>query len=208
MIHIDKQSAPLAFTDFVIKQSPDNWQDFIMLDTDRQVYNSCMTCLRAEQGDISAYTEAPLGKGLVHIDHYRRRHLFPNLTFIWDNLLADHRTPNYGANLKDSIIQSPEQYDSLISPIVDNPTHFFTYQLNGDIIPCRDLSVIDRERAEFTIHCFGLQHPSLREQRRLIIKYIGQYIHSGLDAQCIREVLVNSGFPTVIDFALDYYENA
>jgi len=39
-------------------------------------------------GGVSAYTEEPLS-GDAHIDHFRKRDLFPNLTFDWNNLFVD-----------------------------------------------------------------------------------------------------------------------
>ena len=39
-------------------------------------------------GGVSAYTEEPLS-GDAHIDHFRKRDMFPNLTFDWNNLFVD-----------------------------------------------------------------------------------------------------------------------
>lgn len=204
MVHVEKQAAPQALVKFVKKFKPSQWSELSSLDSDHAVYDACITSLRAEQHEVSAYTELPLNSGSLHIDHYRRRHLFPQLTFDWNNLLADQHNPNFGADRKDSLLKTRDEYDLLISPVADDPSFFFTYQLNGDIIARPDLSPADRERAEFTIHCFGLQHNSLRERRKAIIQMLLETTHS-FDATTLDTIVLSfssMGFPSVVNYAL------
>ena len=93
--------------------------------------------------------------GDAHIDHFRKRDMFPNLTFDWNNLFVDGMSESYGARFKDKNIKKGD-YALLISPAEENVERFFSYMQNGEIVVAEGLSADDAKRAAFTIKAFNL----------------------------------------------------
>lgn len=200
MITVNKSQAPAEFSSFVESVKPTKWEQLHENDADGFIYDACMTTLRAEQSGLSAYTEEPLPARGTHIDHFRRRQLFQLLIFDWNNLFAEPHNPCYGADYKDLMMRSAKDYDNLVSPTESNCNHYFTYLLNGQILPQRDLSDADYAKAEFTIKAFGLNHAALVQRRVTILRMVKEYAQ--LEASTIRALMRNQGFPSVVDFAL------
>lgn len=156
---------------------------------------------------LGAYTERPLWPPTpTHIDHFRMKGLpwtGKNVTFDWNNLMVEDRSPDYGAGYKDAHTNSIDDYRLLLNPAVDYPEQFMTYNSNGEILPNKSLSHNDHLKATFTIQRFNLNHPVLREMRSRIIVAFLNMAEGKLTAEEIREAMADEGFPTVIEWLLE-----
>ena len=88
MISVKKTTPLKDFADFVRRENPQKWEDLHHNKKSPNLYRDTKARLVDEQGGVSAYTEEPLS-GDAHIDHFRKRDMFPNLTFDWNNLFVD-----------------------------------------------------------------------------------------------------------------------
>ncbi|MDE6480487.1 MAG: hypothetical protein K2L45_09470 [Muribaculaceae bacterium] len=76
-----------------------SWDDFHK--NDQPGYNACREQGLAEQLNECAYTGLWLGEGTkqsVHIDHLRKKALYPELTFDWNNLFVAAKNLECGAD--------------------------------------------------------------------------------------------------------------
>lgn len=200
MRHIDRGEPIVEYSHFVTKESPKDWvSDFVHVRHD--LYEKVREKLKEEQGNISGYTEVPL-KGNIHIDHFKKRSLYPqpDKVFDWYNLVVDEKNRPYGADKKDDTVRSPEENEKLVNPVKENPRDFFTYQANGNIIPLPSLTGSDRERADFTIKTFNLNHESLRRKRMNMMCQVENALTGGLTLEITKAVFKDYGFPSVLDY--------
>lgn len=91
-----------ALAGFVRRKGLKIWEDYSGGDTEsRSHYVKLRDHISINEQDcLSAYTEKPL-EGNIHIDHFRKRSMYPTLTFCYENLLVDEHNVNYGADHKD-----------------------------------------------------------------------------------------------------------
>lgn len=181
--------------------SLNSWDDFdstVKTKTRKQI-------LIKEQNRLSAYTERILEHSddrqntKLHIDHFRKKSMFPGLTFDWNNLLIDEKEKPYGADYKDEHIKKTD-YQDIINPVDEDPQSFFEYMLDGTIIPKRDFEEGDpqRKRAERTIELFNLNETSLREERKVHLTQIIYYLKGGLTEDDILDS--DKKFPSLTEF--------
>lgn len=115
-----------------------------------------------EQGNCCAYTEIRISESTnSHIDHYRTRNLFPQLTFDYHNMLVSCNSEEYGAKHKDKQIKAIEDYDDLINPVKEVPSDFIEFAYTGEV-----LSVEGSVKGEKTISFFNLNAKALVERRK------------------------------------------
>lgn len=157
--------------------------------------------LEVEQEGLSGYTESPVRFDTSHIDHFRKRALFPMLTYSWMNYVVDSKDSDYGACFKDNKVSTVEDYNKLIDPCTENAQEFFQYELNGLMIPAMGLSDLDRQKAQFTIDTFNLNHRSLVERRADILR-IDFNAYEGLSPEEVVDALKSKGFLSVVEQAL------
>lgn len=203
MIKVDRSEKHSEFEAFRQKKRVNNWIDFSCPRSQYHIlYKDCRRQLLYKQGGLSAYTEVPLEENKSHIDHFRKRDLFPNLSFEWNNLIVDEiGVARYGAGHKDKIIKHIEDYELLINPVLEDPCEYLTYLVNGKIIPKKNLNTEDKKKASFTIEAFNLNHPSLIMRRSTLQKIVEDY--SSLDDQFIKSNLKKYGFITFLAFILE-----
>ncbi len=136
--------------------------------------------LQNEQKSVCVYCEKeiPVDTFKSHIDHFKTRNLFPELTLNYENLVVSCNTYGRCANLKDSRAKVKDIYINLVNPIVENPEDFFDYLTTGEIIARND-------KAEFTIDILGLNTKSLKESREQISKAL---VHLDLSLDEIYEI--------------------
>lgn len=196
-----------------LQTAKDNRWDWDEFHTNmHQAYLDCRNQALDEQAGECAYTGLWLGEGSnqkLHLDHFKKRSIYPDLTFCWDNLFAAAKDLDYGADYKDNVIHGPKsnsdiQYNSIISPTNANLKHYFWYRQDGTIepTPALDLSN-DREllnRIRNTIDVFNLNAADLKSRRKGIIESIRNL--NQLDDDVIISCMMHSGFSFVIEFEL------
>jgi TIGR02646 family protein len=164
MKRIDKQQAPEFFTEFVRKNSPQQWNDITPVRT------KLRQCLREEQQLCCAYTEVNLpDSGKCHIDHFKTRNLFPELTFDYNNLLVSCNHETYGAKHKDKRIKNKEDYTDLINPVEESSDEYIEYTFLGDV-EARNNSA----KGKKTIEYFNLNEKYLVERRKTVLIGLSQ----------------------------------
>jgi len=153
---------PGFFKQFLFRNKPELWEELSF----EIGFNVRIYMLMEEQNFQCAYTEIRIEPEISHIDHFRKRSLFPNLTFQWDNLLTSCNHDFYGARFKDKNIKKAH-YQNIINPVTENPQLYFNYSFTGEIL-------IDEnnEKAIITRDLFNLNDRSLVEQRKAIAEII------------------------------------
>lgn len=192
------------FNDWASKKGFSRWEEFSGSDEFKRVREHIGVI---EQGDVSAYTEQPLNKRLWHIDHFRKRDLYPRLTFDYSNLLVDNRNDNYGACHKDShkakvSAADFDGKDCIFNPVEENFADYIRYNTAGELLPAVGLEDSLSRRVERTIEVFNINHPSLVERRADLIQNMTDYMKGGLSVSEISTCLKPQGFHTLIDWWL------
>lgn len=155
MKKLDKKEAPLSFSEYVTKHAPKTWEDVAPVRTALREH------IWKEQGCCCAYTEIRLEADACHIDHYRKRNLFPELTLDYTNMLVACNAESYSAKHKDKTVTCKADYDNLINPLVDNPSDYLEFTWTGTVC-----AVGQCKKGEQTISYFNLNERSLRERRK------------------------------------------
>lgn len=145
------------------------WQNLSSADT-REIRSA----LETMQGSYCAYCEAVSDDKSKnqnqrrHIEHFRPRAKFPELTYCWDNLFLSCSNSETCGKHKDKkgLGYSP---DEVLNPCLDDPDRFLRFYANGRVEPARGISEADKRRADETIRVFNLNAPSLVERRKNVL---------------------------------------
>lgn len=209
MHKISKGEAPDFYIDFLKKHRPNSWNDVspVKPDLTRHLWET--------QGRMCAYTELRLpnpDKNSVHIDHYVKQSLNPNLIFSYDNIFVAWRKTDkgadpYGACYKDSNMTEADynkntgDYTLLLKPDRDNPEDFLDIDLmTGEYISL-DEEKGDKSRGRATIRMFNLNEDSLVRHRYQVMTMVAQnYAPMYADGILSEDVILESvgEFPTAI----------
>lgn len=201
----------IRFNNWAKLQKLQLWSDFSAPQSEyHQIYQNVRNHIAiVEQSCISSYTEKPLGND-THIDHFRKRSLYPHLTFDYSNFLVDDRNDNYGACFKDNragVTKSTfDGKERIFCPITENMSDFIEFLIDGAMVPRIGLTEHYSNRVKETIRVFNLNHKALKNQRSDIIKIIKEYRKFGLTNEDIRNSMEKSGFPTLINWILRNFE--
>ena len=162
------KSEPKFFRDFIKRNKPKNWDGLHEIKPDLREH-----ILKSEQAFQCAYCELAITSNNTksHIDHFKRKHFFPELTFAYNNLLVSCNNPNHCASIKDSKVNSKDYYKNLINPVDDEPSEYFDYQISGKLIS-------KNKKAKFTEETFKLNHKGLIQQRNNIAWAVNAYKES------------------------------
>lgn len=205
MRKINKGEPIKEFTDFLnSKPTPSNWdKDFHSLKNAGLSRKCREHILVFEQDCQSGYTEVPISlEDDSHIDHYRKKGIFKNLTFEWNNFVVDILDNNFGACYKDKVVNNPNIYDQIFNPITDRVEDFITFQENGKIIPKSGIDENNKKKVLNTIKIFNLNHKSLKDRRFKLMKIIESYNEFTKDE--IMSFLSEYGFRSVILYKLEH----
>jgi len=147
-----------------------------------------------EQNQLCGYTELYIENlEESHIDHYKKREHFPNLTFDWNNLVVATKDNIFGANYKDSNYKIEEnEYSSIFNPVIDNVENYFYYDKFGMI---RE----DKGKVEKTVEIFNLNHSLLKFKRKEIIDMIEFFKNDDLSKDEIQIQLEPYGLTSVLN---------
>ena len=175
MKHIVKQSEPPGLS--YAREHHLDWNEFHK--QCRDVYAVCIEQANKEQDGECAYTGMPLNSNTeIHIDHFKKKSIYGELTFVWTNLFAAVKDCHYGADYKDDRINGTNAatiYSSLLNPAIETPDSYFWYSNNGNIEPLTGLTDVERQRAETTIRIFNLNSPILVNRRRELFSMLQYY---------------------------------
>ncbi|RUM61225.1 MAG: TIGR02646 family protein [Persephonella sp.] len=117
-----------------------------------------------EQKGMCAYCESKLKENSYHIEHFRKRSLFPELTFDYNNLFLSCNNENSCGKHKDRYGLTKDEFNTIYSPLYINLDEF-EYSYTGEILG-------KTPKAKKTIEVFNLNERSLVEKRKKIIKSI------------------------------------
>lgn len=115
----------------------------------------------------------------------------------------DDHCNGYGADYKDTHIRNRQDNAKLVNPISENPQNFFTYQVSGEMIARAGISDGDKERANFTIDSFNLNHKLLTKRRSELFSLIQSYHEGGLGKVEINNALQAQGLTSFVEFCLN-----
>jgi uncharacterized protein (TIGR02646 family) len=203
MRKINKDSPLASFTNFKEKNPGADWNnDFSMPGcAGHNTYlETRVKILIDEQNCICGYSEIPIDDERdCHIDHFRKRNMFPDYTFDWYNLVAASNDEDFGAKYKDnkSGIKKPD-YSNFFNPVEEFVNSYFYYNERGEIEPHPTLSdPVLQSKVQKTIEVFNLQNKSLVNRRKTIIEQIKAY--SELTKEEIFDALKFGGFISLIE---------
>jgi uncharacterized protein (TIGR02646 family) len=170
------KSEPKFFRDFITRNNPVNWDGIHEIRSSLREH-----ILDTEQGFQCAYCEKAITSDNTksHIDHFKRKHFFPELTFDYNNLLVSCNNHNHCASVKDPKVNSKDFYKNLINPVNDESTDYFDYHISGKLIS-------KNKKAKFTEEAFNLNHTGLKQQRNNISWAVQSY-KSDLDLEEVIE---------------------
>lgn len=175
MKHIIKQSEPAGLA--YAREHHLTWDDFH--EQCHYTYVKCREQADREQNGECAYTGMPLNDSAnIHIDHFKKKSICQDLTFVWTNLFAAIKDCRYGADYKDNYIDGSNAvtiYHSLLNPAIDNPDLYFWYSNDGNIEPRYGLTDTEKQQAELTIKVFNLRSSVLVNRRRELFSMLQDY---------------------------------
>lgn len=175
-----------------------NWEKFRK--SCHELYDVCCDQAREEQLGECAYTGMPLNSSAnIHIDHFKKKSIYPKLTFDWNNLFLAIKDNRYGADHKDRYIDGENAINSyfmLINPALDDPSKYFWYSNNGEVRPKDNLTEFDKQKASITIDVFNLNNRVLLSRRRDLFEIIKCY--QDLEEGDVLSSLEGYGFSFVI----------
>ena len=181
-----------------------NWDEFVKNDHDGYVV--CRQQANTEQCGVCGYTELSLDENvMVHLDHFRKKDIYPKLRFKWDNLFAAAKDNRFGSDFKDRIVTGKnynQVYANILSPKTVGLQDYFHYATNGEIEPSTTLSEDNEKKAKETIRIFNLNEAELVNRRRTMMIQIAGY--EDLTEEVIRSCFEGYGFPSVLDQEIHY----
>ena len=198
MRRIVKSTAPGCLA--AAKDKGWNWDDFFHNDHDG--HTLCTEQAGADQGGVCGYTELPLwGKGVTkHLDHYRKKAIYPKLTFDWNNLVCAAKDNRFGADHKDKLIDgrsAETTYAGILNPVEDEAQDYFYYDTDGKMIAYGSLDEEKSRMADETIRVFNLNETELVSRRRSLIAQLRAC--ADLEEEDIRASFAAMGFPSVLE---------
>ncbi len=142
-------------------------------------------CLEQMQGKRCAYCEGGLDQLGQHIEHFRRKSVYKDRTFSWQNLYWSCDQKDSCGHYKDHGAASYDPRD-LVDPCQDDPDHFFKFRADGTIDIRSGLSVQGQKKAEETLRVFNL-NPEYGRLRNMRTGAVSGYVKMADEA-------INAGF--------------
>jgi len=172
MKYIEKGQEPAEFTQWKEEWEklwkplrPDDWQPEWNNDFQNPEKGVVYNALLKEQGYICCYCERRIDKPTSHIEHFKPRKTYPQLAFVYDNLLCSCNGRPEGQNKgpQDHCGQEKSEWfdeNLLISPLDKDCADYFQYTGAGEILPSKVHG--KEEAAKETIKHCKLNHERLR----------------------------------------------
>ncbi len=182
MKYIQKSKEPRSLTEWNkrLGNKTPNWKSFT-----QSVKNDVYQSLLQEQGYICCYCSRPISRKACHIEHFKPKSVYKNLTFEYTNLIAscqgeDEKKPRVPVHCGHT---KRAWYDEelMVSPLNPSCEDFFKYSGFGEILPTDDLD--QQAAAKTTIAKLALDISKLRKLRRAAIDAALQAIQGLSDAE-------------------------
>lgn len=192
----------------IAKNARWNWDEFH--DNAQKDYKYVRDKALKDQRYECAYTGLWLGEGTsqtTHLDHFRKKAIYPDAIFCWHNLFAAAKDLEYGSDYKDKQIHGPmfnadRQYQTFWSPLQANLENYFWYRQDGTIEPAEHLSINEAEMTKRTIEMYNLNAADLKNRRKGIIQIVRAYGEQLTDEE-IRASMNTAGFSFLVNFELN-----
>ncbi|NJR14409.1 MAG: TIGR02646 family protein [Calothrix sp. CSU_2_0] len=211
MKYIKKSEEPSSLTVWNRKQGNkvSNWKSF-----NKSVKEDVYQSLLQEQGYICCYCGISIGRRNCHIEHFRPKSKYQDLTFTYTNLIAscqgeDEVRPTKPVHCGHKKTNWFDE-DLMISPLNPQCVKYFRYSGSGDILPTNDVEM--QILAKTTIDILALNIDKLRKMRRVAIDAVLEAIEGLSEAEI--ELLAqgyqfpdNSGKYTPFSMAISYFLN-
>ncbi|PSF39011.1 TIGR02646 family protein [Aphanothece hegewaldii CCALA 016] len=171
MKYIPKNQEPEELKNFKSKINDDwqpTWKEFQNPEK-KQLHQT----LLKEQGYICCYCGRKIIIEQSHIEHFKPKRLYPQLTFEYSNLIVScEKDTEESPPAIHCGHQKDEWFDEklLVSPLLKNCVDFFRYAEDGQILSSDKIK--NKKAAQTTIGKLRLNIPKLRKRRRAAIEAI------------------------------------
>lgn len=129
------------------------------------------------------------------VEHIRIKRDYPKKIFVWTNLLCSCHTCNTQRGVK------PFDKNKYLDPTkVEDIEKYFTYELDGEILPSYQLTEEEKEKAQYMIELYDLNRPTLKCERR---KFMKDLMSNDEFYNCLKQMGNNS--PNIIFLSLFTY---
>lgn len=159
------------------------------------------------QGKVCAYCERKIDfnkAGDKHIEHFKRKGIYKELTFDWGNLFG-----SCGERKRCGFYKDKQKYndDDLLKADVQNPNDFLLFVSSGEVVVKPDITERSKKIAEVTLTVFNLNGEVKAERRSAIekgmstmknyIEIAHELINSGDDINIVREYVRDSYYEQI-----------
>lgn len=199
MRYLDRAAVPAPPCLAAYNHGVQIWQN--LADADRgQIHDH----LEQMQGRRCAYCEGSIDELGQHIEHFRRRHDYPALTFSWGNLFRSCNQKNSCGHFKDNGAGAYNP-DDLIDPCLDDPDQFFLFRADGTISVREGLAANEQHRAIETLRVFSLnpQWGRLRNMRQAAVAGYIQAVDEAASAGFTPDE-IRAYFADCLEYTKDY----
>ncbi|PAX52396.1 retron system putative HNH endonuclease [Brunnivagina elsteri] len=182
MKYINKSQEPGSLTVWNRKQGKkiSNWKSF-----NKSVKEDVYQSLLREQGYICCYCGINISRRNCHVEHFRPKSKYQDLTFTYTNLIASCQgedevrptKPVHCGHKKTNWFDD----DLMISPLNPQCVNYFRYSGSGDILPTNDVEM--QIAAKTTIDILALNIDKLRKMRRVAVDAVLEMIEGLSDAE-------------------------
>ena len=163
MKHIQKTSPPPVLTAYLRTHRNHDW-DVFSRPENADVKRELGEYLRLEQGFLCCYCEEEIAKGLCHIEHFKPKSYFPELSLDYFNLYVSCNGCGSKEDLSCGMKKRNLYFPSLLSPSDPTCETRFLYTADGQILPVDENDDCGWE----TIALLGLNSPKLRRRREMV----------------------------------------
>ncbi len=188
MKHITKTSPPMDFITYVATYPNADWEEFSQ-PKNVHIKAEFAEFLREEQGYLCCYCEEEIAKGISHIEHFKPKSYFPNLTLDYWNLFASCNGCNSKGDMTCGMKKRNIYFPSLLSPLDPTCETRFLYTADGQMLPTDE----NDSQGWETIALLGLNSPKLRRRREMLYQEI----------QNLREILSLDDFRNYVRIRLE-----
>jgi uncharacterized protein (TIGR02646 family) len=127
-----------------------------------------------------------------HIEHFKPKALFPELTFEWDNLLLACGRCNGTENKGEQWFSESEQ--QLVNPVTELPEDFFEFYFDENTLLA--LVIPKNFRGDVSEQVYGLNREELRRQRSKFVRNLialAHFYHENAEAKSILDAAIENG---------------